>query len=501
MLNVEYTAITISAIRLNFDCLNFSYLDKPENPLSIPHRMPHQNEIRIRKQGYRNPMRKGATGKTPSMSTRVLNYLCIVITFLIVCLISVVLHVELATMPARNSQHQSATAAPLLKPYLITDDTIVLSHKMVPEPHPVVVSSSHVSYDMSNSPTSTAPSLTPSSRTALTSSVRGSPTSTVVSSSKILSNKSETQHQLPSPKIQNLINIFNYNETNKSLPDASVVDERLEYAFSYPTYHDIDTMVDKLGAWSGQEIVSCLVKKYSARPHLSFIGDSVSRTGYNLLMRRLGVAGENENAVEKGVQWNNQIHRVSVLDKETGKNATFSFTFLSEFWRSEERLAIHSLDAGILVGNSGLWEMRGRGTDFNNPEILKGYIANLARFAVNVRKLLPSDTRLVWRQTTPVFHDHLDEERKRYMSNFKIRAFNTLAQQVLAPKPGWSGFDFIDPRDSFAAAREWLNAVQDDAYHPIEYITQIFLDQIFDRVCGDGSMDWTDLEYLASLKD
>ncbi|KAJ3031878.1 UNVERIFIED_CONTAM: hypothetical protein HDU68_011637 [Siphonaria sp. JEL0065] len=301
----------------------------------------------------------------------------------------------------------------------------------------------------------------------------------------------------PSARIESLLSIYNMSRTGVSIPNGTIADPYLEYVFANPTQQNLLTRRKR---WDRQEILSCMETKYKSRPHLSFIGDSVTRTAYNLLMRRLQVVGEGENVLVKGSDWDKQVHRV-LLEMENGGNASFSFTFMAEFWKSEARLKVHSLDAGALVVNSGLWETKRLSTGYDDPEVLKVYATHLSQFAMNVQRLFPEEVTLVWRMTTPVYQDFLDGERKKFMTGFKVRAFNRLAEQILSAKDGFRGFQMLDPQDTFLATKDWKNTVQEDAYHPLEYITEILLDQMLDSVCGVGEMTWKDIQYLASLDD
>jgi hypothetical protein len=105
--------------------------------------------------------------------------------------------------------------------------------------------------------------------------------------------------------------------------------------------------------------------------------------------------------------------------------------------------------------------------------------------------------KLIWRATTPVNWQSLDNWRKGWMTNYKIRAWNNVALQILSSL----GFLNLDSNGLFmagfgvssmdSASDLWL-----DGYHPSWKINSLMVDLMLDRVCSADGISLKDIERL-----
>jgi hypothetical protein len=185
-----------------------------------------------------------------------------------------------------------------------------------------------------------------------------------------------------------------------------------------------------------------------------------------------------------------------------------SFSFIQSLQAAPQRYSDCCHDAGALVLNAGLWEL-GYGLTLAG---LESYMRNLARLGLEIVKSIrffnnsstKSDSRniskrkLIWRATTPVNWRALDTWRQGWMSNYKIRAWNSVALQILSSL----GFLTLDTNGLFLADfgvnnGESVSDLWSDGYHPRSEVNSLMVDLMLDRVCSTDGMSVEDIEGLS----
>ncbi|KAJ3170871.1 hypothetical protein HK101_011311 [Irineochytrium annulatum] len=231
-------------------------------------------------------------------------------------------------------------------------------------------------------------------------------------------------------------------------------------------------------------------------PHLRFIGDSVTRKQFNILMTRLNLPLVDGSHRPHDEQTADHVYSPA---NSTSPQFRVSFHFVTNMSHVPNLLKLQT--TGAVVLNVGLWELKGsRDTSF-----MLRYLTEMANIALASRDHLKTPStrkRLIWRDTAPILPRRaavqLDEQRRSDLKdrginggirNVRIRAANEAAGAILR---SGAGFQVVRSWDLFAEGMDDPNLWEPDGMHPGKAALEGMLDLTLDHVCGERVDEWNE---------
>ncbi|GAQ91890.1 hypothetical protein KFL_008770010 [Klebsormidium nitens] len=230
--------------------------------------------------------------------------------------------------------------------------------------------------------------------------------------------------------------------------------------------------------WAGDDILQCL-HKLGPHRRVTLAGDSIMRAAFRqALSERLGVDWPDMPAY-----WPLQQHdaRWNVTDPTgTAATVTLSFRFLCNAHPHAEVALQDALDSDVLVLNSGLWDLSIPGG--SDVSFVRDYMYGLAHLVAWLHANFRG--RVIWRLNPSVFYQILDENRKQFFQDSKIRFVNVFAARLMRS----AGYEVLDAF-SMSSGDPALQG-REDGYHIGHALTDTLIDLTLNQVCDPHGADF-----------